>query len=119
MVKNGDTSSKILVPELRQVLEKILAGLYHGTLTLIVQDGKILQIEKAEKIRVCDFALLNQQVHIKNKEINAALRAMKNSLQGMSYGQVTMIVKQGKITHLARTEKNRFDGFVGLDGDGI
>lgn len=33
-------------------LESVLATLKYGTITLVVQDGKIVQIEKNEKFRL-------------------------------------------------------------------
>lgn len=37
-----------------EMLEKLLSTTKYGSITLIVQDGKIVQIEKTEKIRVKD-----------------------------------------------------------------
>lgn len=33
-------------------LEKMLSDMKFGSITIIVQDGKIIQIEKTEKVRV-------------------------------------------------------------------
>lgn len=38
--------------ELLAHLEKMLASLKYGSITLVVQDGKIVQIEKNEKVRL-------------------------------------------------------------------
>lgn len=35
-------------------LEKLLSDMKYGTITLIVQDGKIVQIDKTEKHRIKD-----------------------------------------------------------------
>lgn len=35
-------------------LEKMLANMRFGTITLIIQDGKIIQIDKTEKYRIKD-----------------------------------------------------------------
>ncbi|QGG47609.1 YezD family protein [Heliorestis convoluta] len=37
---------------LYQHLEKMLASLRYGTITLVVQDGQVIQLEKNEKIRL-------------------------------------------------------------------
>lgn len=37
---------------LLEVVESLLNGLKFGTITLVVQDGKIIQVEKQEKIRL-------------------------------------------------------------------
>ncbi|MFB7140280.1 MULTISPECIES: YezD family protein [unclassified Bacillus (in: firmicutes)] len=35
-----------------EVVESLLSGLKFGTITLVVQDGRIIQVEKQEKIRL-------------------------------------------------------------------
>ncbi|MDE5558495.1 MAG: YezD family protein [Ruminococcus sp.] len=37
-----------------EMLEKLLNTMQYGNITLIVQDGKIIQIEKTEKYRLKD-----------------------------------------------------------------
>lgn len=44
--------------ELERVVRDALASIKFGTVTLIVQDGRIIQVDKNEKIR------LNRQGHI-------------------------------------------------------
>lgn len=36
------------------ILEKILSDMKYGNITIIVQDGKIIQIDKTEKYRLKD-----------------------------------------------------------------
>lgn len=38
--------------ELFEVLENMLKTLKFGSITLVVQDGRIVQIEKSEKVRL-------------------------------------------------------------------
>ncbi|WP_425320405.1 YezD family protein [Neobacillus soli] len=33
-------------------LEKMMASLKYGSITLVIQDGKVVQIEKNEKVRL-------------------------------------------------------------------
>lgn len=35
-----------------QRLQELLRGLQYGSVTLIVQDGKVIQLEKSEKVRM-------------------------------------------------------------------
>lgn len=37
-----------------EMLEKLLSAMKYGSITLIVQDGKIIQIDKTEKHRLKD-----------------------------------------------------------------
>lgn len=36
------------------MLEKLLNGMKYGNITIVIQDGKIIQIDKTEKYRVKD-----------------------------------------------------------------
>lgn len=42
----------ILHSEQFHTLEKLLAGMKFGSITLIIQDGKIVQMDKTEKYRL-------------------------------------------------------------------
>lgn len=46
------TLPKSLSPELLKELEGALRGMNYGYLTLVVQDGRVVQIEKTIKIRL-------------------------------------------------------------------
>ena len=43
---------KVLKPERLEELQKIISSVKYGSVTLIIQDGVLLQIEKNEKIRL-------------------------------------------------------------------
>ncbi|MED1563045.1 hypothetical protein AJ85_21365 [Alkalihalobacillus alcalophilus ATCC 27647 = CGMCC 1.3604] len=38
--------------QVSQTLKDLLEGLQYGSITIIVQDGKIIQLEKNEKVRI-------------------------------------------------------------------
>jgi hypothetical protein len=38
--------------ELEQVLREALRTIKFGTITLIIQDGKVIQVDKSEKVRL-------------------------------------------------------------------
>lgn len=38
--------------ELERVIKETLASIRYGTVTLVVQDGKVIQVDKNEKIRL-------------------------------------------------------------------
>ena len=52
----GETAVKkhILESSHLDMLEKLLNGMKYGNITIAVQDGKIIQIDKTEKYRVKD-----------------------------------------------------------------
>ncbi|QXE91363.1 YezD family protein [Geomonas subterranea] len=45
-------------PELEQIIRDLLVSLRFGTLTLVVQDGRVIQVDRSEKYR------LNKPGHI-------------------------------------------------------
>lgn len=47
------TSSEAITPEVLDLIEKAIKTTFHGSVTLIVQDSRVIQIEKNEKIRLC------------------------------------------------------------------
>lgn len=49
-----------------------------------------------------------------------ALRArIQAAVQGLQYGQVVIVIKDGRVTQIDRTEKQRIIGVEGIFGDGI
>lgn len=83
--------------EVSDIIDKASEGIGFGSVTLVVQDSRVIQLEKVEKIR------LNTTEPVK----------------GMKYGQVVIVIQKGKIVQIERTEKQRFTGVEGKYGDGI
>lgn len=50
--KMVNKEGKVLKPEQVEELQKIISSVKYGSVTLIIQDGVLLQIEKNEKIRL-------------------------------------------------------------------
>ncbi|MGG0737237.1 YezD family protein [Niallia taxi] len=46
----GETTNQL--DKIKDQLEEMLKNMKFGSITLIVQDGKVIQIEKSEKIRL-------------------------------------------------------------------
>mgnify|MGYP003759767089 CR=1 FL=1 len=56
----------------------------------------------------------------KNLTAKSAIRAkIAESIRGMRYGQIAIVIKNGKVVQIERTEKERFVGVEGKYGDGI
>lgn len=54
MKKNADGAQQEVVPQaIMDQIEKVINSTLHGSVTLIVQDSRIIQIERVEKIRLC------------------------------------------------------------------
>lgn len=53
--RNPDPWSK----EIEKVVRETLQSIRYGTVTLVVQDGRIIQVDKNEKIRLDRFGHIN------------------------------------------------------------
>ena len=54
------------------------------------------------------------------KSAKAAVRTkIAQAVQGLNYGQVAIVIKNGRVVQIERTEKERFIGVEGKYGDGI
>lgn len=92
-----------------------------GTISLIVQDGKVIQLEKHEKIRLtpepaCTRHSVNNS---KAGELPALRRVITEAVNGLKYGQVVFVIKTGKVVQVERTDKSRVMSLEGAFGDGI
>lgn len=91
-----------------EVLHKVLAildDIYVGEVTLIIQDYRLLQIDRIEKIR------LHQGRLRKSGEVEMArdvlAKRISEAVDDLAYGRVAIIVKEGKVLQIERTEKQR------------
>lgn len=105
-------------------MEQIMAivkDIGHGNITLMTQNFRLIQIERNEKIRPCDLETpVKPEKNIRRGCNYAAARAgILEACQALEYGQVVIVIKNGKIVQIDRTEKQRFPSLVGLNGDGI
>ena len=113
-------SRKLRVGEIpADIMEEILRGIGRMTLgetVLVAQDGILVQVEFSEKRRVdhWDDALPQAEFH------TAAWQRLGGRIERefakLQFGRLTVMVKQGHVVQLERTEKQRF---TGLDGEGI
>ncbi len=104
-----------------QMLERALAAMktalermQFGTLTLVFQDGRPIQLDKQEKIRL-------EQAAAKNPAQNsdAWQSGVRQAAKGLAYGQIQLRVQNGRISQLERTDKQRFAEWEGVYGEGI
>lgn len=105
------------IPE--DIMEEILQGIgrmANGETVLVAQDGILAQVEFAEKRRVehWDDALPQDEFHTAAWQRLAGRIA--HEFAKLQFGRLTVVVKQGHVVQLERTEKQRF---TGLDGEGI
>lgn len=101
------------------VIEQAIQDVNFGSLTLIVQDSRVVQIERTEKILV-NAKGSNSTFGKKSAEGLKIVRAkILSEIAGLQYGQILIKIQDGKIIQLEKTEKRRFPEVEGLYGDGI
>ncbi len=97
-------------------IEDAIAANNFGTVTLVVQDGVLVQIEVREIIRV-DNA---EDCPPTGQKSGPATRSkLFQTLLGLQFGQVVVTVNNGTIARIERNERTRWRGLEGLDGEGI
>lgn len=110
-----------LSAEMRALVERLIKEIALGSLTFIVQDSRVIQLERQEKY----------QFHARPQDAEARPRLklvepcqqpidrIRNALSGIQFGQVLVKVQGGRIVQIDRTEKQRLPELVGVGGDGI
>lgn len=102
-----------------QTVQTTAAGVEHGSLTLIVQDSRLIQMDVVNKIRF-GAQLSSKLKPVRGKVVQQVLQGkIAAALRDMQYGQVTLVIKNGEIVQVERTEKQRFASLQGLYGEGI
>ncbi len=109
-----------ITPKIMEQIVSVLKSTFHGNVTLITQNFRLVQIERNEKIRPCDIASNDKQFGLKEKHDYSAVRIkIEEACKNLEYGQVVIVIKEGKIVQIDRTEKRRFPELTGIYGDGI
>ncbi len=109
-----------LTPRAWEKIEAAVRDIGYGSITLIVQDGKAIQIEINEKIRLPDQGGTMTDKTKRASCRTEGLRAeIGGALGGLQYGQVVILIKDGRVTQIERTEKRRLPRLEGIDGEGI
>ena len=107
-----------LDPTVLQSIQATAEGVEHGSLALIVQDARLIQMDVVNKIRFGSQPV--KQKPVRGKTVQTVLQGkIAAALCDMQYGQVMLIIKGGEIVQVERTEKQRFASLQGLYGEGI
>lgn len=123
MIRENARETVFLVNQLDQdvlqVIQTTAASVEHGSLALIVQDSRLIQMDVVNKIRF--GAQLSAKLKpVRGKVVQQVLQGeIAAALRDMQYGQVTLVIKSGEIVQVERTEKQRFASLQGLYGEGI
>ncbi|ABZ84305.1 hypothetical protein HM1_1735 [Heliomicrobium modesticaldum Ice1] len=109
-------------------IEKEICAMIFGTVTLVLQDAHIIQMNKLEKIRFdSDEALKGARPATpetnsgtaQGQGLSSLRRRIIEAIGGLRHGEVVIVIQKGRIVQIERTEKRRFPLLEGLYGDGI
>ncbi|WP_425060084.1 hypothetical protein SCACP_07320 [Sporomusa carbonis] len=115
----ANAATKHITDEVLALIEQSVQDISFGSITLVIQDSRVIQIEKLEKIRICDQL---PKAVVKTTAV-ASMPGVRTrvlqSVSGMEYGKVVIQIQAGQIMQVERTEKYRVGKLTGLNGDGI
>lgn len=99
---------------------QLLQEVFHGEVTLVVQDSCLIQIERSEKLRPSEqarYAAYHKAARY--ADYTPVSRKIQQEFAGLQYGHIVIVVKNGRIIQVERAEKHRVQGAFGFDGEGI
>lgn len=108
--------SKSVTEEVLVLIEQAVKDISFGSVTLVLQDSRIIQMEKLEKIRFGGHLVKGAN---KTTAASSLRTRILQSVSGMEYGKVAIQIQAGQIMQIERTEKYRVGKLTGLNGDGI
>lgn len=119
-IQIGTNPNSAISKHLMDQIVDVLKTTFHGNVTLVTQNFRLVQIERNEKIRPCDMVTRDQKLNVEKKSDYMQIgKKIQKEFGDLEYGQIVIVIKEGKIIQIERTEKHRFQEFTGLDGEGI
>ena len=126
LFKENETGLKLknssITPGIMDKIISILNSTFHGSIALIYQNSRLVQIERNEKISLSDLNSMNNPLAHELKEncdIPTVRARIQEAFEKMEYGKFVIVIKEGRIIQVDQTKKQRFPSLVGLYGDGI
>jgi hypothetical protein len=113
------SSTAILEASLLEGLMELLKKTFHGQLVLIVQNFRVVQIERKENFNPEDLLDKNLALTLESFKPQLVSQKLNQALKGLEFGQVVLVVKKGRLMQIERLQKERFSDLQGLAGDGI
>lgn len=110
--------SKNITEDVLVLIEQAVKEISFGSVTLVLQDSRIIQMDKLEKIRLGEQPAKGAGA-TKTAVVSSLRTRILQSVSGMEYGKVAIQIQAGQITQVERTEKYRVGKMTGLYGDGI
>ncbi|MDR1044788.1 MAG: YezD family protein [Candidatus Adiutrix sp.] len=105
-----------LTPALFDSLMNLLKTSFHGRITLVIQNFRLVQVERQENFSP-DELLAPGGVQEFSRP--ALIKKINRALEHLEFGQVVIIFKKGRLSQIERIAKERVTDVSGLDGEGI
>jgi hypothetical protein len=98
---------------------RLLKRTYHGQISIISQNFRVVQVELKENFNPDELMApgtglldgLENHIQVQNK--------IAKALAGLEFGQVILVIKKGHLAQIERLQKVRLSDVQGLGGDGI
>lgn len=102
------------------IIDYFLQTVQYGCLTLTVQDGVVVRIEKIEKFIITAQNRKTRYIIAPNSGADHSFKTeILTELQQIKYGQLLIQLEKGKLQRIEKTEKWRTDELRGINGEGI
>jgi hypothetical protein len=105
--------------EILDIIEKTIREIGFGSVTLIIQDSRLIQMNKLEKVRFVGHDKKDNPKTLPKPAGQSIKDKITKALADLKYGQVTFVIKEGSIVQIERTEAQRINPLQGVNGDGI
>ena len=115
MAKQKLVSGKIPATVMEYILTT-LQRLNFGEVVLVAQNGVLMQIEWNEKLRIDNWGEHLSKTNWETKTVDYVAQHIMQEFSHLQFGKLVIVVKEGSVIQMERTEKQRF---TGLDGEGI
>lgn len=107
-----------LEPQVLEGILELLRETYHGQITIVNQNFRVVQVERRENFNPDE---LGGASGLNGEGLNLVVvrKRITQALKGLEFGQVILVVKKGRLAQIERLQKERFSDLQGVYGDGI
>lgn len=99
-----------------EVMDYLIGQMQKISFGEVAQDGVLVQIESQEKLRLANWGQHLEQQLCTAKQQDHIIKHIQQEFSHLTYGKLVIVIKNGNVIQMERTEKQRF---TGLDGEGI
>ncbi|MDR1037482.1 MAG: YezD family protein [Deltaproteobacteria bacterium] len=110
--------SDFLEPGVLDGILVLLQGTFHGQITIVNQNFRVVQVERRENFNPEDL-VGPQSPGAGSLNFAAVKKRIAEALKDLEFGQVILVVKKGRLAQIERLQKERFSDLQGVYGDGI